>query len=111
MAQATDERANTSCDDFVLAPATERLLGTVVARSYRLTAHIGSGSSSHVFAAEHLRLGKRFAIKVLRSELDVGARAAQRFRREARTIARLQHDHIVNVIDCGELEDQTPYLV
>lgn len=87
-----------------------RLQGTVIGNTYRVGRCIGSGASSHVFEAEHLRLGRNFAIKVLRAELD-GKRAAQRFRREAAAIARLRSEHIVSVIDCGEHDDRTPYLV
>jgi eukaryotic-like serine/threonine-protein kinase len=91
--------------------AIAKSLGSVVAGTYRLTRHIGSGGSSHVFEGEHVRLGKLFAVKVLRPELDPTRQAAQRFRREARAIARLRSEHIVSVIDCGELADHTPYLV
>ena len=85
--------------------------GQIVSGTYRITRHIGSGGSGHVYAAEHLRLGKAFAIKLLRTELDSSHRAAQRFRREAKAVARLRSEHIVSVVDCGELDDQTPYLV
>lgn len=95
--------------DEPLSTADKRL-GTIVAGTYRITRHIGSGGSSHVFEAEHVRLGSPFALKLLRPELDSGRRAAQRFRREARAVARLKNEHIVNVVDCGELEDGTPYL-
>lgn len=86
-------------------------IGTVIADTYRVVRHIGSGGSSHVFEAEHVRLGKPFAIKLLRPELDANRRTAQRFRREARAIARIKSEHIVSVIDCGELDDGSPYLV
>jgi serine/threonine-protein kinase len=83
----------------------------LVGGTYRIIRHIGSGGSSHVFEAEHVRLGKPFALKLLRPELDPNRQTAQRFRREARAIARLRSEFIVDVVDCGELEDQTPYLV
>lgn len=86
-------------------------IGLMVGGNYRITRHIGSGGSSHVFEAEHVRLGNLFAIKLLRPELDPTRRTAQRFRREARAIARLKSEHIVSVVDCGELDDGTPYLV
>lgn len=86
-------------------------IGQIVGGTYRIARHIGSGGSSHVFSADHVRLGKAFAVKLLRTEIDSSRRAAQRFRREAKAIARLQSEHIVSVIDCGELDDQTPYLV
>jgi eukaryotic-like serine/threonine-protein kinase len=109
MDPATDE-----LDDAALQGrfnARDKRLGLIVAGSYRTTRHIGSGGSSHVFEATHVRLGKRFAVKLLRAELDTGKRAAQRFRREAQAVARLNSEHIVSVVDCGELDDATPYLV
>jgi serine/threonine protein kinase len=111
MTPATDAHDFPEEEQFDHGSSAERRIGAVVAGSYRLTRHIGSGGSSHVFEAEHLRLGKTFAIKLLRPELDPNRRTAQRFRREARAIARLKSEHIVSVIDCGELDDGTPYLV
>jgi serine/threonine protein kinase len=92
-------------------PEIERRLGTVVAGSYRIVDHIGSGSSSHVFVAQHTRLAKQLAIKILRSELAGSPRAALRFRHEALATAKLHHEHIVSVLDCGELDDRAPFLV
>lgn len=86
-------------------------IGLVVAGTYRIVRHIGAGGSSDVFEAEHLRLGTCFAIKLLRGDVDRSRRAVQRFRREAKVVARLRSEHIVRVLDCGELEDSTPYLV
>ena len=103
MAPTIDEQEEPPC-------TADNRLGMTVAGTYRITRHIGSGGSSHVFEAEHVRLGSQFAIKLLRSELDSGRRAVQRFRREARAVARLKNDHIVRVVDCGELDDGTPYL-
>jgi serine/threonine protein kinase len=88
----------------------ERLKGAVVGGTFRLDRCIGSGASSLVFEAEHLRLGRQFAVKLLRAELG-GKRAAQRFRREATAIARLRSEHIVSIVDCGELDNGMPYLV
>jgi serine/threonine protein kinase len=111
MAPATSQRDHEPTDELEQVSSAEKRLGTTVAGSYRLTRHIGSGGSSHVFEAEHLRLGKPFAVKLLRPELDANRRTAQRFRREARAIARLKSEHIVSVVDCGELDDGTPFLV
>ncbi len=109
MAPATNAQASDGSDVSETRSVVDARIGQVVGGTYRITRHIGSGGSSHVFAAEHLRLGKLFAIKLLRS--DNSRRAAQRFRREAKAVARLQSEHIISVIDCGELDDQTPYLV
>src|SRR5215217_976987 len=111
MTSATDEHEDSGSGEVETASSAKKRLGFVVAGTYRITRHIGSGGSSHVFEAEHLRLGKSFAIKVLRPELDTSRLTAQRFRREAKAVARLQSEHIVSVVDCGELDDGAPYLV
>src|SRR6266700_2651866 len=68
--------------------------------------------SSEIFAGvylgEHQYLERLAAIKVLHMQMD--PKTQEQFRREARTIAHLQHPHIVRVLDFG-LDDQTPYLV
>ncbi|HKY35613.1 MAG TPA: serine/threonine-protein kinase [Polyangiaceae bacterium] len=86
-------------------------IGQVVAGTYCIVRHLGSGGSSHVYEAEHLRLAKSFALKVLRPELRIDDKTAQRFRREARAMGRVRSEHVVSVVDFGELDDQTPYLV
>ncbi len=111
MAPATDDATSQDGDASGTRSVLEMHVGQLVAGTYRIVSHIGSGGSGHVFAAEHVRLGKLFALKLLRNDRDSGRRAAQRFRREAKAIARLSSEHVVSVVDCGELEDHTPYLV
>jgi serine/threonine protein kinase len=109
-ASITSEGDDRRCDGGdERASALERI-GQIVGGTYRLSRYIGSGGSSHVYEARHLRLGKSFALKILRSELNNGRRSVQRFRREAETIASLHDEHIVSVVDTGELDDGTPYL-
>jgi serine/threonine-protein kinase len=62
-----------------------------------------------VYEAEHLRLGRRFAVKILKSRVD--QQAIERFDRESRAIARLDSECVVGVVDAGLLEDDTPFLV
>ncbi len=85
-------------------------LGHVVAGSYRLVRFLAAGGSGDVYEAEHLRLGNAFAVKLLRLDGHT-ASAIRRFRREARAIAKVKSEHVVAIVDCGELEDDTPYLV
>jgi len=82
--------------------------GETIAETYHLLECIGSGGMGDVYAAEHLRLGKQFAVKLLRSR---GAEREDRFRREARAIARVESEHVVSVVDSGEARDGTPYIV
>jgi serine/threonine protein kinase len=76
--------------------------------NYRLLRVLGEGAFATVYLGEHLYLERLAAIKVLR--VQVKPRSQDAFRREARTIAQLQHPHIIGVYDFG-IEDQTPYLV
>src|SRR5690348_6669526 len=75
---------------------------------YRLLPVLGQGAFAEVYLGEHLYLERPAAIKVLRVQMEKDTQ--EQFRLEARTIANLQHPHIVPVLDFG-LADQTPYLV
>ncbi len=84
-------------------------LGTLVASRYRLEKHLGSGGFGAVFAATDTLSGRRVALKVLeRRTLDLLGGEA-RFRREAELARRLQHPHIVAVLDEGNA-DGTCYI-
>src|SRR5204863_7134514 len=76
--------------------------------NYQLLRLLGRGAFAEVYLAEHRYLEVPAAIKVLHVHMESATH--ERFRREARTIAHLQHLHIVRVLDFG-FEDQTPYLV
>lgn len=76
--------------------------------NYRLIRLLGHGGFADVYLGEHIHLNTLAAIKVLDTRL-AGDEITQ-FRNEARTIARLEHPHIVRVLDFG-VEDRTPYLV
>jgi serine/threonine-protein kinase len=64
-----------------------------------------------VYEAEHLRLGNRVAVKLLRTTGRGERSSVERFRHEAQRVAALSSDHIVKVFDCGELANGTPFLV
>jgi serine/threonine protein kinase len=85
--------------------------GALLGQTYRLLHKIGSGGMGTVYAAEHVRLGRRVAIKVLNPQLKHQAQAIARFEREARICGGLGSRHIVDVFDFNRLEDGTPYMV
>ena len=64
-----------------------------------------------VFEAEHVRLKRRIAVKVLAQHLAKDAHALARFNREAEIISQLQHPHVVQVTDFDTTEAGEPYLV
>jgi serine/threonine protein kinase len=69
---------------------------------YRLVRQIGEGGMGTVWLAEHLVLGRNVALKVIRSEFLVKPGAVERFRRESRAVAKLQHANIVAAYDAEE---------
>jgi serine/threonine-protein kinase len=95
-------------------PATTPSVGLVgdVIGNYRIIEPLGEGGMGTVFRAEHVVLGRPYALKVLRSRVvEKDATAAQRFLREARAAARVRHPNIVDVFDFGHLADGRPYFV
>jgi serine/threonine-protein kinase len=76
---------------------------------FTLERELGGGGMSRVFVAHDKRLDRRVAIKVLRPELAAGV-SLERFRREIRMAASLQHPLIVPVLDTGEI-DGLPYFL
>lgn len=77
--------------------------------NYRLLRVLGQGAFAAVYLGEHQYLERSAAIKVLQVQIESSARQ-ESFRREARTIAQLDHPSIISVHDFG-ISDQVPYLV
>lgn len=76
---------------------------------YRMLKLLGEGGMGHVFLAEDTDLMRRVAIKLMRKELAVVPDFKQRFLREARAMAALEHPYIVPVYQIGEVAE-TPFL-
>src|SRR5579871_6625085 len=76
-------------------------LEATLGKTYTLERELGGGGMSRVFLAEETALGRQVVVKVLPPELG-GEVNAERFRREVRVAARLQHPHIVPVLSAGE---------
>jgi serine/threonine-protein kinase len=77
---------------------------------YRLTRQIGAGATARVWLAFDTVLERPVAIKMLAAPLGDERDHGEHFRREARAVARIQHPHIVAVLDSGE-HDGIPYIV
>ena len=69
---------------------------------YTLIRAIGSGGSADVYLAVQQNLNRRVALKVVKPSLTSDARFGERFKREGRIIAQLNHPHIIPVYDIGE---------
>jgi eukaryotic-like serine/threonine-protein kinase len=85
-------------------------IGRVLGKRYRLLSALGTGASAHVFLAEDVSLQRHVAVKVLQPGLATDEAFLKRFRAEARSVASLNHPHVLRVFDWGE-EDGEPYLV
>ncbi len=78
-------------------------LATALQDRYRIERELGQGGMATVYLARDLRHERKVAIKVLRPEL-AAVIGAERFVREIRTVASLQHPHILGLIDSGEVQ-------
>ena len=85
-------------------------VGTVLEGRYRLTRKLGEGGIGVVFEAEHIRLGRPVAIKVMHEEFAAFELMRNRFDREAKALAALSHPNIVALTDYGVFNGM-PYLV
>ena len=87
------------------------LVGRVVGDRYRLVSRIGAGGFGAVFLAEHERVPRKLAVKVLAPLLARDEVWVRRFEREVQATAILEHPHIVEVIDFGHDESVGYYFV
>jgi serine/threonine protein kinase len=78
---------------------------------YRFVRLLGEGGMGTVFAAWDEKLERNVAVKLIRPEHFNNAEVRERFEREARTVARIQHPGVVALFDSGELEDESAFLV
>jgi eukaryotic-like serine/threonine-protein kinase len=87
-----------------------QMIGTVLSGRYRLEAKLGSGGMSTVYLARDTTLDRQVAVKVMHREMSEQPDQLERFRREARAVAKLSHPNVVSVIDAGE-DGGHPYIV
>jgi eukaryotic-like serine/threonine-protein kinase len=80
------------------------MIGQLLAGRYELQDVAGSGGMSSVYRARDTVLERTVAIKILHDHLSDDPEYVERFRREARALAQLNHPNIVTVIDRGEFE-------
>jgi serine/threonine protein kinase len=83
----------------------------VIANRFRIECEIGRGGMGTVYLATHLGLERPVAIKVLKAEFAADPEVAERFMREARTMARLRHTRAAMIFDAGSLPDGRPFIV
>ena len=86
-------------------------IGDVIAAKYRLDKVAGEGGMGVVYAAEHLVLKQRVAVKVLLPDAAASEAVVERFAREARAAAKINSEHVARVLDAGSIANGAPFLV
>ena len=86
------------------------LVGQVVADRYHIIKKLGEGGMGTVYLGEHVKMGRKSAIKVMTQAMANDPDAVSRFNREASNASRLSHPNICQVYDFGETSDGLIYL-
>jgi serine/threonine-protein kinase len=88
----------------------DRLVGQVIADRYHIVSVLGEGGMGRVYLAEHVRMGRKSAVKVLSPNMALSADAISRFNREAANASRINHPNVAQIYDFGETSDGMLYL-
>ncbi|HUJ57160.1 MAG TPA: serine/threonine-protein kinase, partial [Kofleriaceae bacterium] len=83
------------------AAQSDSLVGTLLAGRYEIDRQLGDGAMGVVYRARHTKMGRPFAVKVLRQRLLSNPKVVRRFEREAELAGRLHHPNVVSVVDLG----------
>ncbi len=92
------------------ANASADLLGQVIADRYHILKKLGEGGMGTVYLAEHVKMGRKSALKVMNPGMNTDPDAIARFNREASNASRLSHPNICGIYDFGETPDGLIYL-
>ena len=87
------------------------LIGRVIQDRYRIRRMIGRGGMGIVYEAQHLLIGRTVALKTMAAHTAVSTSAIERFRREAQAAAAVGNSHVVDVLDMGQLDGGSLYIV
>ena len=83
----------------------------IIAGRFRIECEIGTGGMGTVYRATHLGLERPVAVKIIKPEYASDPDVADRFMREARTMARLRHPHAAMIFDAGNLPDGRHFII
>ena len=97
-------------DGAPLRAPVDPLIGQLLADRYRVQRSIGEGGMGRVYLAEHERMGRLSAVKVMSAALAATPEAISRFNREAANASRIHQPNVAAIYDFGETADGTLYL-
>jgi serine/threonine protein kinase len=86
------------------------LIGSIVADTYHIIEKLGEGGMGAVYLGEHVKIGRKSAIKVLTQSLAQDNEAIARFNREASNAARINHPNVCAIYDFGETKEGLIFL-
>jgi eukaryotic-like serine/threonine-protein kinase len=99
-------------EDISFCPGDGTALGDrLLENRYRVLSKIGAGGMGTVYVAEHVALGKRVAVKVLKEDVSRDPAMAKRFEQEAVAASRIGQENIVDVTDFGRTAEGSLYFV
>jgi serine/threonine-protein kinase len=85
-------------------------VGSVIAERYHVLKKLGEGGMGQVYLAEHVKMGRQSAVKVMHPSMVQDAEALSRFNREAANASRIDHPNVAGIYDFGETPDGLVYL-
>src|SRR6478609_6165457 len=85
--------------------------GQIVEGKYRIVKMIGEGGMGAVYSGENIRINRKVAIKVLHAAYTGNTEVMQRFEREAQAAGTIGNDHILEVLDLGQLGDGDHFII
>lgn len=100
----------TGTQPTALPPAGE-LVRQTLRGTYHILEVLDEGGMGRLYRAEHIRLHRPIAVKVLAQHLAHDSGALTRFHREAEIVSQLHHPHIVHILDFDTTESGAPYIV
>ncbi len=86
------------------------LVGSIIQKVYHVTKKLGEGGMGTVYLAEHVKMGRKSALKVMNPGMVNDADAISRFNREAANASKINHPNVAAVYDFGETEDGLIFL-
>jgi serine/threonine protein kinase len=86
------------------------LVGSIIAERYHVLKKLGEGGMGQVYLAEHVKMGRKSAVKVMNPGMVNDADAISRFNREAANASRINHPNVAGIYDFGETSDGLIYL-
>jgi eukaryotic-like serine/threonine-protein kinase len=97
-------------DGTPLVADSSDLVGKLVGGRYQVLKRLGEGGMGQVYLAEHVRMKRKSAIKIMRPALLHEPEALQRFTREAENASKISHVNVASIFDFGETDEGLVYL-